>query len=727
MATWRIGIDEAGLFNALDPHDHSYVCAVITQKTNLEIESSFENIYKVIKGKAPHDKMNLLKFFHGCEQGTNRNDILHKLLKENLFFKSLKCSDKPVVFANNQQWWLSCVLGLIKKINSYDFIKPADILEIVIDCRKDICLGFFSKEDVDTKTLQKNFDDKILLIGNWEKTNEPISSKDFDSAFSSAVKATTINRTYEKATDAIERLLKMKQRRVETKENAPDPNWSLYHRILKGNLELEIRKIAKCDFSVSFASAKRSPLVALADQIGNMQKWDFQKYISENNDLIELANPDIAHIQNLTYGQDVDEYVRDGDYLEACDILLTQIFSGKYEKKEIFNTILAEAKDDVICEIWRKIFHACDVALKSRGLDGNAIQHIEQLVPILYNYEENIPNSNLRINYLKLHTELVAHSGKISNLKSFNLDELLASKACEFSRDTERWNFYVEASAIQAQIFFNAYDFNCIQIEKLLKTQEQFASIKYPFYKSEGNHVDENAAMLYGTIGQASAFTGNLDKAALYFDRDYRHASEITKNMPASFLTIVYHREENLEKAKTWFEKECNVKFENFGKTISQNTDQWFILNYFRLYALSLKKGINNLPEFPEKELWERKGEYPWPLLLKWAAYSMEKLNKIDNAIDYLQASCQILNKAQGFTVRTLALAPMAMLVQIFQKYHKDDLERYQLDYRNSLERLCDESPTFAKYIDTHPEIAKAVQGTHDLWDAAMILPFNYA
>lgn len=730
MTTWRVGIDESGLFNALDPNDRSYVGAVVTQKKDPEIELSFGNVYKAVTGHVHANQTELLKLFHGSEQKTNRNVILHKLLKEeNLFTKLLTCSEKPLVFANNQQWWLSCVLGLIKKINGYGFIEPTDKLEIIIDRRSDVCLGFFSIDDVNPSNIWANLNKKIQSINNWEKNEEPISSNDFDSALNSAFKATNIKEKtkYETAISTIERLLKLKSRRKMLDEKTQNPAWQRYHKELKINLESEISKIAKCDFSIQFKSAKSCPLVALADQICNMQKNDFKDYISDKKDLIDLTKPDIAYIQNLTYGRNVEDCVKDGDYLEACNILLLHFFNGKYDDKDFLNTILSEAKKEIAVEIWRKIFHACDIALNNRGIDGNAIRHVEQIVSILEKYEESIPNFSLRLNYLKMQRELTAHSGKILDTKSFNLEELLSNKECEFDRDTERWSFYVEATAIQAQIYFNAYDFNFVKTEDLLKTQEQFSSIEYPFGICADNRTDENAAMLYGTIGQAAAFKGNLEKAALYFDRDYRHASDKSKSLPASFLSIVYHREENLEKAIAWFEKECNSKFDIFGASITQSTDQWLILNYFRLYALSLKKGIKNLPIFPAKELWERNGDYPWPLVLKWAAYTMEKLNRIDEAIDFLQTSYQKLISASGFTIKTLALSPMAMLIQISRNHHIEDLQRYQLTYRNCLERLRIESPTFSKYVDSNSDIKNASEGKISLWDAAMILPFNYS
>ena len=46
MATWRIGFDESGSFNHLNENDNSYVCAVVTQKKNAELNKIFANVYQ---------------------------------------------------------------------------------------------------------------------------------------------------------------------------------------------------------------------------------------------------------------------------------------------------------------------------------------------------------------------------------------------------------------------------------------------------------------------------------------------------------------------------------------------------------------------------------------------------------------------------------------------------------------------------------------------------------
>lgn len=730
MATWRIGIDEFGLFNALDPNDHSFVCAVITKKEDVYIKNVFKDIYKTVEKKsAPQYDDELLKEFHGSEQpDEKRNLIFREILRRSadLYDCIVLCKEKPSVFANNQQWWISSILGIVKKICDLDIVSQKDSLNISIDCRNSLCLGLLSEDDTNPeeslKTVTKN-------IANWEIKKESIKEEDFDVALDIAYRVAAVPKLRKDAFNAMLRLIAMNNLRETTKLKL-DPishnKWWEYHKKLQKSLRQEIKQIFPGMVNVNVVSSSTSYIVSLADQICGIEKDKFFNTISGFPDLLNAATPILANVQNLSYGQSLEACVRDGDYLEACDILLFQVFNGKYENKGVLNDILSKTTEDMVGEIWRKVFYACEMALNKRGLDGNAIQHVKEIFPILKKYSDDIPNFSLRISYLKIQEGLVAHSGEISNIEMLNIEELLSKNDCGFERDTDKWNFYVETSAILSQIHFNAYDFGCVEIENLLKTQEQFASIKYPFSRSGENYLDENAAMLYGTIGQAEAFKGNFENAIKFFEKDFKYASAKTRNMPASFLTVVYHRQENLEKAVEWFEKESNTTFKDFGMKISAKTDQWLILNYFRLYALSLKKGIKDLPEFPAKELWSREGWYPWPLLLKWAAYSLMELNRVDEAIDFLQESQRRLIGARGFTVNSLALAPLAMLVQISKKYKKDDFERYQLTYRRHLEWLCEKSSSFAMYVGLHLPTSVA-EGDCSLWEAAMILPFNYS
>ncbi|MCF0224554.1 MAG: hypothetical protein HUK20_09805 [Fibrobacter sp.] len=676
MATWRIGIDEHGIFDATNKDDNSFVCAVITQKSNKEIASVFNSIYANVfakNGKAfpvdqkgnlsKDDQKKLLGFFHGCSQKKDVRESGFKEILQNsddLYCHTVQCKEKPIIFANNQQWWTSAVLGVIKQICNLDFISKDDTLKFYIDCRDRICLGLLTNSNSGSKTI-----------------------------------------------------------------NGEDPEWLTYQNEFKKALGKEIRQLFLGKVKVEIVSAKNKPIVALADQIcGILKDPDFLCSLSE--ELKEKANAVQANVLNLTYGLNLEECIENGKFLDACDILIPQLFEGSYKNLDKLDEILNAVEDGDALAIWQRIFNACEVSLGNRGSDGKAIEHVARLFKILDQYEKDIPSLGLRVLYLKLHTALSAHSGNVSDAVHFNLEDVLSKDNCEYDRDTKRWDFYVEASAFQAQISFNAYDFRCTEIEKLVAIQDQLSAIKYPFNLATDDRVDENAAMLYGTIGQAAAFNGNLGKAALYFDRDYRVASKKTKSMPASYMISVCLRQENLDEVLAWFEKQSGMAFNEFGKTISKRTDQWIILSYFRIYALVLKKGVSDLPEFPAKDLWERSGNYPWPLLLKWAAYSKACLNQVEDAIDFLQTAQQELNNAPGFTVKSLALSPVAMLIQL-RKDNKDEFDRYQLTYRNNLQRLCEMSPTFAKYVEGHPEITKAAEGEGSLWDAAMILPFNYS
>lgn len=118
MATWYIGIDESGSFNHLDVADKSFVCAVVTQMSHGDIMKVFKEIchdFKLCQVKDTTPEHEIIKLFHGCKQGENRERILKKLLekKDELFPRVVVCRGMPSVTVNPQQWWMSSIMGAI--------------------------------------------------------------------------------------------------------------------------------------------------------------------------------------------------------------------------------------------------------------------------------------------------------------------------------------------------------------------------------------------------------------------------------------------------------------------------------------------------------------------------------------------------------------------------------------------------------------------------------------
>jgi hypothetical protein len=111
--------------------------------------------------------------------------------------------------------------------------------------------------------------------------------------------------------------------------------------------------------------------------------------------------------------------------------------------------------------------------------------------------------------------------------------------------------------------------------------------------------------------------------------------------------------------------------------------------------------------------------EYPGGLVLKWAAICNHyaKGSK-ETTIALLNKSIEVLTKESAFAVNSLALSPMRVL---------NVLDAMPIEnYAKAFDDLCKRCESFAKYAKANPVLDPKTE-CKDVWDAAMILPFNYA
>ena len=108
-----------------------------------------------------------------------------------------------------------------------------------------------------------------------------------------------------------------------------------------------------------------------------------------------------------------------------------------------------------------------------------------------------------------------------------------------------------------------------------------------------------------------------------------------------------------------------------------------------------------------------------WPLVLKWAALSLFQREHVDRGVVLLEEAKKLLKKG-GFAIKTLSLPILQML------YCVTEDEGYKKEYKGLLQQLTDTCETFKIYVESHGDAFK-LNKDKDLWEAAMILPFNYA
>ena len=667
MTTWRIGFDETGSFDHLDQNDGSFVCAVVTKSKNSELLDNFVRVCKKwYSGVDCTKREAVLEKFHGCMQGRQRNGVLKDLLgEETLFVRVIKSVGKPYVSVNPQQWWISAIFGVINKFFSPQDgvmrVEKGDKIEIEIANRDAICLGMLGSSR--SKKL-------------WDRYNETLS-------------------------DSI-------------------------------NTELQ-KKHRGYSIRVKLCAAGRNELPTLADQVTNMLKPEFQKYISGKKEGIYalVQNPECASPSNFALGRDADSYLENGDRLGAVEILLSQIFSGFYRSDnsecvtklgEILDKSDSHATD---YKIWSLIVSSVETTLLNRGSDGNATNHVAAIMPVLLDrFSKKITDSSLLQRFLKTYGNFIGDAGLVRDERMLfsKIKEKLRDGSLVFNSKYEKWNFYVNLLADEAEMNSNAYNFDVHKLDEIIKVQDEINDVNYPADYFHDGHPDDVSSQVYGELGQREAFSGHFEKAIELLEKDYRYSTECFKCMPASFLTVVYHRLKNIEKAKEWLEKQKSH--------IENKSDQWLVLNELRVRGLEFELNIAKA-ECKGREddilFWHNEGDYPWPLLLKWRAFIKYKKGD-DDSIRILEQAYKILTESKGFTIRTLALSVKAMLIAIHNETgNAEKLELCQKDYEQLLKKCCDETPTFKDYVRRHSEFEKAQKASLTLWEAATLLPFNYS
>lgn len=685
MATWYLGIDETGNFNPLSANNSpSFVCAVVTKKESNSIKTLLKDVFKEVKGREPSNDKEFYGVFHGGANDDKKevNDLLETLLKkeDGTILHIFKGEGQPAVVSSPQQWWTASVLGLLKKFFESNLISRDDNVEVRIDQRKSTILGF---------------------VEEFDKTEKN------DSLPENAVKDALCDET-------------------------------VYHAYLKALAQSFEQKLEKQyateKINISFASANGNPLLTLADLACNMQKDEFTQLIAskygDDSEEFQKITPIKAAPLNISLGASIENSIENGDIVHACEIFLTQHFSGNKKCRHLIHEIFKNAYGRNLTQIWDLIFTATKNAFANRAFDGKSVEYAISLNKEIAQYSDNIPEESQRKTYLQTVSEIIAHSGSTSLDVFEKIEQSFKAADSSFKAPVDRWNYYVFYRAMKAQALFNAYNFDELNFDDLKKTQEILDHVQFPFKTDGASSKDENFAMIYGTLGQAAAFQGKLDEAIPLLEADYERASDKSKELPASYLTVVYHRKRDLPKAIEWFEKQCGMSFIEFSGKITPATSQWFTVNYFRIIALGADLG-EKVPSIPQKNEWKNQGTYPWPLLQKWAAFIKYKQNteeSIHEANCLLRASANTLQKDPGFTVKTLALPVIAIQIVIAKELKKEkELEAFVRDYQTLLSQCMQMSPSFADYVNAHECFKKACSGELSLWEAATLLPFNYS
>ena len=499
-----------------------------------------------------------------------------------------------------------------------------------------------------------------------------------------------------------------------------------YHQLLKEQLERQFQERTQSmgvRFTLEFHSDDQSPLVNLADLTCGFVKDEMlggnRIHSVPCSSLVEAG--DVADLLKINANA-------------AMEAVLSKVAEGDFSQAVHVPAIFSELSKDKLTysNVWNEIHYLYSEYLEARGQIPDILAHLDRLRDELEKeleqprYKE-IVSEKQQIDFLLdcligLDTHLGAtedHYGDrcLNLLQKWNTERL-----------SDHWESLLRLFIRRAQFDFNAYRFEKVlqDLDPLRTTQNRLhellsAAMKLPDGASK--LPDRSLAEIHGTLGQAYAFLGRWDDATLELEEDFDLADEGSRSKPSSYLFCVYLHQKNPEECRRWFEKQVDAKPSEFleGWLSTKRGSPWVLLSYLRLRGLELELGGTDLSALDPANLQGyEKADYPWPLILKWAAFGLFSEGEKDEVKALLQQALKRLEGSSEFTLRTLALSHYQMLALL-----RTDT-KLRGDYKALLEELMEAGPGFAKYAESH-NLGKIWDDGRTMWERAMCLPGYYA
>ena len=685
MNKWYVGIDETGDFSTIGSkksYNNSFVAAVVTRCDHKKLSDLYRQAYKDLKFRKLENNFNMsqvLEHFHYYPK-PHRPDIpgytdeqkqyLFELFSPHMH-AVIRSIGRPVLLANQQDWWLRAVCAVIRRFFRLEMVQNGDEVRFAIDHRAQKVLG-----------LQEHWDEEDSCEEEPRK--------------------------------------KPGKERHEIAER--------YHQLLREQIERQFQERTKrmvIHFTLEFRSDDQSPLVNLADLACGFVK---DKMLEEKHihsvpcsSLVEAGDvADLLKINANAAMKAVLSKVAEGDFSQAAHV--PAIFNELYKDKLAYSNV------------WSEIHYLYSEYLETRGQIPDILAHLDRLRDELEKeleqprYKEIVSEKQQIDFLLDCLIGLDTHLGATKDRYGDRCLNLLQKQNTE--RLSDHWESWLRLFIRRAQFDFNAYRFEKVlqDLKPLWKTQDELYKLlteALPAPDGGSKPPDRSLAQILGTLGQAGMFLGRWDEAIQYLEEDFTLADEGSRSMPAGYLLCVYLHQKNQEECRSWFEKQVDAKPSEFldGWLSTKRGSSWALLSYLRLRGLELELGGTDLPALDSATLQDyEKADYPypWPLILKWAAFGLFSEGKKDEAKALLQQALKRLEGSSEFTLRTLALSHYQMLGLL-----RTD-SKLRSDYKALLEKLMEAEPEFAKYVESH-DLGKIWDDGRTLWERTMCLPGYYA
>jgi len=710
-----LAIDETGSFNILNNKDNSFVCGVLMPKNDEMLKNKFIEAYKKCKFSeiVPDDTKYILKnslgkeLFHYCELSAQRKEELKDVFlhpESGVFHKVFVSDGRPIVFANNQNWWQIALMCVIKKAISS--LAPEDELEILIDQRSMIVLGIgfgafrVAKDDKKTTSLSipyKRISELCVDHIGKSSLSLQIDSKDC-------------------CNDAIK--IEMGQENISItmskKKTKDSDSFISYHGVIQKQLEncFPNRKIGFSSGTINF-------YVALADIACGFINDKYYKQA--------IKCPCAEYMIDID--DDIENLWQNKPQM-AMSIIFQEILNNKFEHHGLIAKIIDNENltDNDREKIWDDFQNMLKYKIDIRDLSPR----LDKVVTVfLHNFREkylkeknNLPKNNSFLDIFTLFLKYYSHIG--SNMLPFKME--IVQNICKNenidSRIAMRWLKYISILLSYTQICYNRYDFETPldSLEEAFRIQSEAKNM----FKDFVGDKDENCTALLGSIAQAYAFNGRYVEAMKSFEESTKYAVR-TQTQTNSFMLTIAHLQKDKNAVVEYFNKCVKVSPRQYyidGDFNNPDIPAWNLLAYCKLRALDLFSespsldldGINLSQEYKGSR------EYPFPMAQKWEgiAQMIDKYGNKKIAAENFEKAIAKLQNSHQFTLKTLSLP----IIQCLARIEPDN--EYCRNYAQYVQELTKQSKTFAEYMDKHAEF-KEINTEASLWDCATFLPFIYS
>lgn len=638
---FRIDTDENGIFKYENNRtSNSFVCAVSIGVENVEdLEDAYKKLYQKFlpgenlpKKKITNSDKNSENFdskqyfleyqaYQRALLNCNGEPLFHycklsnKFIKEDFkHFRNILMSlndvlmpyvnkvyvskGKPILFANNQSWWLMAVVVVIKEFLKDLETEKGDIVKVIFDSRAERVCGLAIEKD----------------SNNNSESNPQVDFKKYHDLIKKQI-------TEYFNDEATQKGIKLE----------------VYYGNDTSDFFINLADIV-CGFVRDKYNLRKKALVDI-----KFTECPCKLYIDEESPEIYVKDNPFRAVNIITREVANDRY----DNLKLLP--------------DIFNALRKDEAYDYI-PTWNMFYYFVKNEIKERSTNSSLVKikpFVEKFFEEFANACDYLPNSSY-IELMLLFNEYNSHIGDVDIpfKRDIFIKYLKSTDKNSETRILRKMEKMISFTLRECQMFFNKYDFNSAinNLENMCRMHSKINEV----LKDEFSERDEHTTALLGSLAQSYAYKGDFDTAIEYFrmSKDY---SVRTTNISDSYLFTIYHRNKDVESARMQFKLQVGKNPEEYYEA-KKYDDVWKLLSYCKLRALELYvNGKTELPAIEQLDNCNTEYPFPLVMKWEGIALYLENKEENKDKVEkyFKDAIENLLNENNGFAIKTLALPIM--------------------------------------------------------------------